>query len=1390
MRTCVAALCVTVFSLVTPALSQEEDTNTDVMPIVPVAPEIEVVGLSDTIIEDDTDRPSADTGTNYGGVPAVDENGLSGFLDRTFTINNLGTAPLVLSRDVQLERLQTTSSAGNWFSITSQPERTIPAGESTTFTVRFLPTLRAASASIWVSIASNDSDEGIYDFRIGGLSVAPELELMASGTVIPDGGSLDFGTLEADDSMADQVITISNTASGAFSYRLVLGNGAVTISGPDANLFTLTPPAVTRLEPGMSTAFTIRYSPTDNNVTAEAMVTVNPVNSAPQEFTVSGRKDYGRPVVTLSLSSDTVDEGDVVAVQAMLDVPSIAEIRVTISAVSNSTPPFDVSLSADNVLVIPAGETESENVVMLQEQSANSVYDGERTVTVSGVVETDREDVEDPDSVTLTILDDDTPPMVSISGLSSEETEGTDLTFTLSLSGEALAGNLLVAVTVLETGAVVDERNKGSRTETIRAGQTQHTFIVETIDDEVDEVDSTVTVRIDSDNDPATYTVGSPSEAVVTVTDDDDMADTTAPSLVSITRQAPTTFSINADSWMSDENSLTWRVEFSEDVMNVDTTDFTVTGTTATITNVVPVSGQMDVYHVTASDGNLDNLEGTVVLGFATGQDGQDVQDIADETGNILDSMMPPGVNENSYQVDTIAPMVTIMGVPARSNEPFTATITFSEPVSGFMVEDIMVSNAMLSDFTLVTTSGTDPNSAWAVLVTPTADGMVTLYIAADATTDAVGNGNTAADQVTSIFTAPMINNGDTIAPTVTSVTRQDPMISPTSADRLTWRVEFSEVVANVDTTDFRVSGTTATITNVVPVSGQTDAYDVTASGGDLDTLDGRVILGFADDQNIADGGGNELSDTDPAATNFNFYDLKNTAQDDSTEQQSVRPLEAYLPRFGRTVGEQTTTAVRNRILANKGVCFRGRVVGREMTHPDGHLDRGECFQGRVVGRAISLNESGNAGQASARDRAIFLTLLEQGVDATSPLSSTSPSSWSLTSEEVLLGTSFAFTRDTDAGMSLGFWGRASQSGFDGQSVVGDIDGRVTGVQLGAGWRHGAGLLGLMVSHSRGSGDVAGTMTAAAGEMKSDLIALTPYCGVEVSSTLSLWGAAGLGSGDVTFTPTDGVSTRTDIDWSMLTGGARGALGNAVALSGASLDWIADALWTRTRSDAFPDVPSSAISGDTTRVRAGVEASWAQALDSGSIQTPRLSLGLRHDGGDAETGMGLEIGGGFDWRDASRGLSFGVEGRALALHDDGDYRDWGVGLNFSYDPRPDTQRGFSMTFSQGFGGSSSSGVESLVTSASFLVGFDSSDAGGNWWFVEASHGTSRGLGMVGSPYVRLSGSGTDQMRDLRLGYRLELDASRESDMNLDVWAEPGINAEQPVEASASLQWNW
>ena len=226
--------------------------------------------------------------------------------------------------------------------------------------------------------------------------------------------------------------------------------------------------------------------------------------------------------------------------------------------------------------------------------------------------------------------------------------------------------------------------------------------------------------------------------------------DTTAPTVASIVRQNPTVSPTNAD-------SLTWRVTFSEAVSNVNAADFAVSGTTATVT-AVAVSGLTGAYDVSASGGNLAALNATVTLAIAASHN------IEDGASNSLTNTTPTGTNNNSYVVDNTAPTVTISGVPASSDAPFTATFTFPEAVTGFAVGDITLGNATASSFTVTSTT------VYTALVTPAAAGAVTVDVPANAAQDAAGNGNTAATRASSAYTGSA-TRGVTVSATVLTVT-------------------------------------------------------------------------------------------------------------------------------------------------------------------------------------------------------------------------------------------------------------------------------------------------------------------------------------------------------------------------------------------------------------------------------------------------------------------------------------------------------------------------------------------------------------------------------------------------------------------------------------------
>jgi hypothetical protein len=91
----------------------------------------------------------------------------------------------------------------------------------------------------------------------------------------------------------------------------------------------------------------------------------------------------------------------------------------------------------------------------------------------------------------------------------------------------------------------------------------------------------------------------------------------------------------------TNEDSLSWRVTFSEAVSGVDAEDFQLGGGTGATLTVVEVAGSNGTqYDVTASGGTLGSHDGAVTLSFA---DGYGVQDLV---GNAQVSTAVAGAND------------------------------------------------------------------------------------------------------------------------------------------------------------------------------------------------------------------------------------------------------------------------------------------------------------------------------------------------------------------------------------------------------------------------------------------------------------------------------------------------------------------------------------------------------------------------------------------------------------------------------------------------------------------------------------------------------------------------------------------------------------------------
>ena len=174
------------------------------------------------------------------------------------------------------------------------------------------------------------------------------------------------------------------------------------------------------------------------------------------------------------------------------------------------------------------------------------------------------------------------------------------------------------------------------------------------------------------------------------------------------------------------------------------------------------------------------------------------------------------------------------------------------------------------------------------------------------------------------------------------------------------------------------------------------------------------------------------------------------------------------------------------------------------------------------------------------------------------------------------------------------------------------------------------------------------------------------------------------------------------------------------------------------------------------------------ALAGGGALVPKLELGARHDGGDAETGFGVELGGGVKWSDPALGLALDVSGRTLVAHEDGDFEDRGYAAQLAFDPTPATRRGPSLSLRQDWGGRATGGLDALFAPAPLEDRTGGGEATSRW-AVEAAWGLPvLGGRFTASPHAGLGlATGT---RDWTLGWRLTPEGPAAPDLSLGLKA--------------------
>ena len=384
---------------------------------------------------------------------------------------------------------------------------------------------------------------------------------------------------------------------------------------------------------------------------------------------------------------------------------------------------------------------------------------------------------------------------------------------------------------------------------------------------------------------------------------------------------------------------------------------------------------------------------------------------------------------------------------------------------------------------------------------------------------------------------------------------------------------------------------------------------------------------------------------------------------DDIDEGSETLTLHASVPAANRVSTAEGTGTITNTDALPEAWALRfGRTVGSQVVDALGHrLDASGESHLRLGGTDVSL--SGDSPDSSAADE---LLSLSQGAKAPSGLPRV------LTLDDLMADSAFHFSAASgDSGPREGFsaWGRVSRSSFEGSEGSMSLDGDVTTALLGVDAEWDGTLAGVMLSQSSGSG---GYRAAAGrtGSVEADLTGVYPYGRISLDSGLSAWGLAGGGNGMITVRArTDehsdaAASMKTDLSMRMGALGVEGRLYEGEGASPTSVDMRTDAMWVRTETDASRDFV--ATKGDVTRLRLAFDAKSHFAFGDSARMSPSFELGLRHDGGDAETGFGVEIGAGVSY--TLHRLRLDARAHTLLAHEASGYRDWGMSASAALVP--------------------------------------------------------------------------------------------------------------------------
>ena len=963
--------------------------------------------------------------------------------------------------------------------------------------------------------------------------------------------------------------------------------------------------------------------------------------------------------ITVTPTALTVPEGSNAKYTVVLDTQPSADVTITASFASGSDEDITVDktslvFTSDNwnavqEVTVSAAEDDdaTDGVATIEHTASGGGYGG---VTVPSVTATEADN--DKDAVGVTI----TPTALTVP-------EGSNAKYTVVLDTQPSADVTISAsfasgsdedITVDKTSLVFTSDNWNAVQEiTVSAAE----------DD--DATDGAATIEHSASG--GGY--GSVSVSSVTVTEEDNDKDavgvTVTPTALTVPEGSNATYTVVLDAQPSAD--VTIAVSFAsgsdEDIM-VDKTSLTFTPDNWDAAQEITVSA--------AEDDDALNGEATIEHSASGGG-----------YGGVSVSSVTATEEDNDTAGVTVTP--TVLTVPEGGSSTYTVALD-TEPSA-----DVTISLSLAAgsdeDITVDNTSLTFTPENW--------DAAQEITVSAEEDDDAVNGAAT-------IEHAASGEGYDGVS--VSSVTAME-------EDNDTAGVTVTPTALTV------VEGSSATYTVVLDTQ---PSDDVTislsfASGSDEDITVDKTSLSFTPDNwsavqevTVSAAVDNDIDD-DAAVLNHRAsggdYGEVTIADVVVTVTDVIGGVDvsAWLARYSRVGADHLLSSVENRMEsvdrgasgAEASVAGQRIVFGGSPARPGMELS----------GASAIWSASQDYLTASPSMGGGYGVRLRNSFGMNSGLNAAASRYRNMTLRDALSRSAFRYAREMPSGNSLGVWGQGSFSRFGGSEAGADLTGDVMSGTVGidntiSGWLHG---LAVSRSESEGAYRIAGKDSLS---LSASLTGVYPYARYNLTDRLRVWGTGGYGSGSLRLQGDSLASSSSDLSMVL---GSVGMSGDIVSAGsqGFGLSWQTDAMLLR--SSLASSNALSKVSAMVHRLRLSLESSYILRMGNRASLAPKVQLGVRQDGGDAEQGMGMDVAGGLGFIHTGWGLQAQVDMHGMVVHEDSDFEQWGVSGMILFDRSPSSELGMSWRLIPSWGSASSStgGMRALWSreTVSGLAGF-------------------------------------------------------------------------------------